>query len=388
MVNRKLKDGINHGRKLLKRRISAYTEGSTARLCNIEGVSASDAHYYKKIIELIPEISSYKEETILQVKSIAHEHGFENLKDYYDKLRFDEDERNYLQVNLTFKGTHFFRGDDWEAFNEKCLSAFSGKDSVKVWCAGCSSGEEAYSTIMSLLDYVPVESISVLASDYNDELLAKCDAGSYFNMHLEEVPEKYRRYLELGEKKFTVKQDLRDVVTTRNIDLITDEYPAGFDIIVCRNIIKFFSKRARANAKRKLIESLNPGGFLFVSTDGDHRGVELIENAAEMGLRQIEDRGLYFKTEVGASYEDWKSASRANAETDRDAIVIGRNSHVYHVDEIPLDIDLKNELKAQLPVVFETKEMSNFDIEFLCGLVKWKRPKKIVERGTPWCCEG
>ena len=382
MLSRKIKDGINHRRKLLKRRIRARADSSMAHLLETEGVSDSDARYYKKIVEVVPEISSYKEETILQVMKIAGDREFENLKDYYYKLRFDEDERNYLQVNLTLKGTHFFRGDDWETFNEKCLSTFAGKDSVKVWCAGCSSGEEAYSTIMSLLDYVPIENISVLASDYNGELLAKCEEGSYFNMHLGEVPEKYRHYLELGEKKFTVKKDLRDVVATKNIDLIADEYPTGFDIIVCRNVIKFFSDGVRAAAKRKLIDSLNAGGCLFVSTDGNHKGVELIENATEMGLRQIDNRGLYLKTEAGASRPEQRQASCVDAEANPDVFADEPHSEVYHVDEIPLDFDLKEELKTLLPEVFEAKEMSNFDISFLCGLVKWKRPKKIVEVGV------
>ena len=382
MTGRKLKDGINRGRKLLKRRVRAHTQGSMADLYRVEGVTASDVRYYKKIVELVPEISSYKKETILQIGDIAHERGFESLEDYYGKLRFDEDERNYLQVNLTLKGTHFFRGDDWETFNEECLSTFAGKDSVKVWCAGCSSGEEAYSTIMSLLDYVPIENISVLASDYNDELLAKCDEGSYFNMHLKEVPGKYRHYLELGEKKFTVKKDLRDVVTTRNIDLIADEYPTGFDIIVCRNVIKFFSDGVKATVKQKLIDSLNPEGCLFVSTDGNHKGAELIKSADEMGLRQIGDKGLYLKTEAGTSRPEQQHASCADAETNPDAFAAKPHSRVYHVDEIPLDFDFKEELKTQLPEAFEVKEMSNFDVAFLCGLVKWKRPKKIVEVGV------
>ena len=382
----KLADGARRKYKKAKRTIHRRAQYSTAnmlrKMLDVEGVGISDVRYYKKIIEIVPEIASYKKTTIRHLIKTAGERGFKNLKEYYSKLRFDEDERAFLRVNLTLKGTHFFRGDDWEAFNKECLSAFSGRDSVKVWCAGCSSGEEAYSTIMSLLDYVPIKSISVLASDYNDELLAKCDEGSYFNMHYEEVPERYRSYLDLGEKKFTVKQDLRDVVTTRNINLTTDEYPAGFDIIVCRNVIKFFSKDVNLTVKRKLIDSLNPGGCLFVSTDDDHHNLELVENAAEMGLRQIEDRGLYMKEGTEASVAERKSVSPAGTDENPDAFAAELDSKVYHVDEIPLDLDLKNELKKALPEVFETTELSNFDIAFLCGLIKWKRPKNIVEVGV------
>ena len=136
-----------------------------------EGAQKFDALYYRKICQLVSEIASYKKTTFKRVYSAAESRGCKRLSDYYRLLRSSEEERDYLRVNLTLKGTHFFRGEDWGSFAEECLSSFSGRDKVSVWCAGCSSGEEAYSTVMALLDYVPASSIDVLATDYNEELL-------------------------------------------------------------------------------------------------------------------------------------------------------------------------------------------------------------------------
>ena len=263
----------------------------------IKGVDMLNRFYFTRIAKLVPEIASYKKGTHLQVSDIGETRGCPTLRKYYALLKSSESERDYLRVNLTKKGTHFFRGDDWEYFNAACLSTFAGK-SVKAWCAGCSSGEEAYSLVMSLLDYVPLEDIDVLATDYNDELLAKCEKGDYGNLHYGEVPEKYQHYLEKGEKRFVVKQELRDVVHTAPLNLITDEYPEPFDIIVCRNVIKFFSFDVIPQVKRRLVASLKPGGFLFVSTDGNHSGRELIDEPEAMGVRQMGGRGIYQKLPI------------------------------------------------------------------------------------------
>lgn len=257
--------------------------------------SITDLRYYRKITSLVPEIALYKKGTGLQVLSIGESRGCTTMKDYYGLLATSEGERDYLRVNLTKKGTHFFRGDDWGYFGSECLSKFAGKDRIRVWCAGCSSGEEAYSTVMSLLDHVPIDAIDVLATDYNDELLVKCDKGEYAMLHLKEIPERYRHHLDIGEKRFSAKPKLRAVVHTRNLNLITDEYPAPFDIIVCRNVIKFFSFDVVEQVKRKLVTSLAPNGYLFVSTDGNHGNRELIGDPQSLGVEQVGGRGIYRK---------------------------------------------------------------------------------------------
>ena len=348
-----------------------------------ENMSLSDRIYYERIVEAVPEIGSYKKDTARFVHALALERGYANFKDYFNALRFDEGERAYLKTHLTNKGTHFFRGDDWEFFNEACLSTFAGKTGIKVWCAGCSSGEEAYSVVMSLLDYVSPGDIDVLASDYSDELLAKCNAASYFNMHLEEVPEKYRHHLDLGEKKFSIKQDVREVVHTQNINLVTDEYPSSFDIVVCRNVMKFFSPDVIARVKEGLVAALNPGGFLFVSTDDNHKGVELIERPHSQGLRRMGERGIYEKVRPGEQLEadDAKVASlTCGRALFADAPL--QSQGPYHIDEVKPDAALKADLANTLPEVIPLTQRSDFDLAFVCGLLQWKQPKKIVQVGV------
>ncbi|MBR2739030.1 MAG: hypothetical protein IKD88_10000 [Lachnospiraceae bacterium] len=254
---------------------------------------------YRVVCGMIPELTGYRAGTVLFLREKAAERGYVNLRTYARVLRKDPAEIAWLSTRLTYKGTHFFRGEDWGFFIGRCLSELADRSEVRVWCAGCSLGQEAYSVLTALLDYVPLEKIRILATDYNDELLEKCRSGRYLNMHLHEIPERLRRYVETGEKTFTFLPELRAAVETKPLNLITDDYPAPFDVILCRNVIKFFSGDMIPRVQRRLAASLAPGGFLFLSADDDRRGVkdrvEMIPRPEELGLQQLENRCIYRK---------------------------------------------------------------------------------------------
>ena len=260
-----------------------------------EGSALDDEQAYLLIGDLVPELMSYKESTRVHLGSRAKELGFAGLGEYYELLKDNPAELTWLRHSLTLKGSHFFRGQDWPTFDGECLSTFAGRDRVRVWCAGCSSGEEVYSTLMMLLDHVPLEAIDLLATDYDDELLERCQRGVYRTRLLGEVPERYRRYVTTStvSDSFAIREDLCSAVNLRNVNLITDEYPAPFDVIVCRNVIKFFSDEVRERTKARLAASLAPGGFLFTSDDDNTNGKEMIDDPAALGLRQIAGVSIY-----------------------------------------------------------------------------------------------
>ena len=81
----------------------------------------------------------------------------------------------------------------------------------------------------------------------------------------------------------------------KNLNLLTDPFPAGFDVILCRNVLKFFSPQKIAQIQEQLAHSLNRGGFLFLSADDHHYDLEFINAPASMGLEQMDDRCIYRK---------------------------------------------------------------------------------------------
>ena len=250
---------------------------------------------YKKIRDLVPEINSYKDSTILHITDLAGEAGCADLNEYAVYLTEHEEKLEMLRSSLTLKGSHFFRGNDWDFFRDECLSAFRGRDHVRVWCAGCSSGQEAYSTILCLLDQVPLDAIEVLATDYDDELLQKCRAGIYSHIHLWEIPDRYLRYVRECEKFFEFLPEVRARITIRHLNLLTDPYPEGFDVIICRNVLKFFSPDKIAELQGRLAASLAKDGFLFVSNDDHTDDLERILRPEELGLVEVGCRSIYRK---------------------------------------------------------------------------------------------
>ena len=265
------------------------------RLLEMGPRSRADLKTLCEIEEQIPECRCYDQVTVMrQLRSVALKKGYRSLEEYYEAVSTDPDSLSVMRENLTFIGTRFFRGGIWPELRSVCESSFAGKDggAVRVWCAGCSSGKEVYSILMVLLDILPPERIEMLATDYNAEVLRRCREATYPLVTLGEIPRKYWPYTERvpSSREFRFQDSLRSMVQTGQLNLLTDGYPAGFDLILCRNVVKFFREEVRTDVQRKLARSLNPGGFLVVSDDLEHDG---IKDPEASGLRQLDKSCIY-----------------------------------------------------------------------------------------------
>ena len=266
------------------------------------GDSRADKKTFAKIQRLLPNLQYYNDSAIGPIQNRAKEVGFTDLESYYRFLLENGEEREQLKTRFTYQSETFFRGNDWGFFSERCLSSFVGCGSVHAWSAACANGQEVYSLILALSEYVPLEKIRVLASDYDDRMLENCMTARYPTFTLKQIPRKFRRYaLDLGgglHPRFTFKDELKDRIYTQNINLLTDPFPEGFDVILCRNVLKFFTPEKIGEVQKKLADSLKPGGFLFVSTDGENNTKELIGDPGALGLQQIDGRCVYQKIKV------------------------------------------------------------------------------------------
>lgn len=281
------KDGITDKLKKLRKKAKKYISEHIP-------ITKDDWKYYEQIAELIPEIRMYKKQTIYYVKKQGLSRRCLSLRSYHRYLIRHPEEQALLRRSLTLTGSHFFRGNDWDDFQRISEQVLHDRERVKIWCAGCANGKEVYSLIMAYLNFKDISQLDILASDYKDELLAVCKEGVYGTSMLKEIPEAYYQYLDIGEK-IVFHKELRDCIHTQNINLLTDSYPAGFDVILCRNVIKFFSPDMREKVKKDLSASLAPGGVLFVSDDENAKGVELIGEPEKLGLRTTDNRCIYVK---------------------------------------------------------------------------------------------
>jgi len=219
------------------------------------------------------DVSTYKPATLQRrVKrrlQITHCH---DLAEYAAHVRDDPHEAEHLFRDLLISVTTFFR--DSNAFARLGATAVPtlfdrlGEDeSVRVWVAGCATGEEAYGVAMLLLEgcqrhHAP-PSIQVLATDLDDHALTLAREGSYPKTIAADVdPDRLQRFFIEHEQSYTVKQELRDLVLFGRHDLLRDPPFLRLDLICCRNLLIYLERRAQRQLASLFHYALKPGGNL------------------------------------------------------------------------------------------------------------------------------
>lgn len=210
--------------------------------------------------------------------------GFQTFRQYYNYLMTqDHDGTERLQmINcLTTNKTEFFREGHHFDFLRKHVFPWVRRrlrlgepKRLRLWSAGCSSGEEAYSlaiTVQEEFGELPGWDIKILASDVATNVLHKAEAGLYAEESLTCVPQVLRRkYFLQGQHGQSdgvcVRPELQEMITFRRINFIADSWPihTQFDAIFCRNVAIYFDRNTQRRLFNRLAEYLLPGGYLFV----------------------------------------------------------------------------------------------------------------------------
>jgi chemotaxis protein methyltransferase CheR len=174
-----------------------------------------------------------------------------------------------LISELTVRESYFFR-ESGEL--ERALSALieERRDTRRLvlWSAGCASGEEPYTLAMLLAGLLPEPwDITIVATDVDTAALEAARRGIYSEWGLRETPPWARRmyFRPSGERRFELSRQIRESVTFAPLNLATDGYPGSLDLIVCRNVLMYFTDAARERTVQRLDASLAPGGRLVLS---------------------------------------------------------------------------------------------------------------------------
>lgn len=171
-------------------------------------------------------------------------------------------------------------------------------DEIRIWSAGCSTGEEPYTMVIVLNEYAqrnPGFRFSVLASDISTEVLKAASEGVFEYEKIEEIPIELKRKYFLKSKnpeKKIVKfiAEFRAMVEFLRINLIDDSYalPHMMDVVFCRNVLIYFDKKTQEKVIRNLLANMNKGGYLFLGHSESTLGMKLpIERAASTIYRKI-----------------------------------------------------------------------------------------------------
>jgi chemotaxis protein methyltransferase CheR len=184
-------------------------------------------------------------------------------------------EYDSLLQRLLTQETSFFRYPAaFEALEKKVLPELHMKKfwesprSLRIWSAGCSTGEEAYSiamTVADALEFADAWNIHILATDVSRQALEHAEHGVYGARELEAVnPRQREQYFSRSAAHFVVKPRIRNLVTFAPMNLAQVVYMGKFDCIFCMNVLIYFSPERQVQLMQRFYEYLEPGGYLFL----------------------------------------------------------------------------------------------------------------------------
>ncbi|RIW33149.1 protein-glutamate O-methyltransferase CheR [Bacillus salacetis] len=234
----------------------------------------------------------YKEAQMKRrLTSLYEKKGYSNFRDFYTAIEKDRQLLNEFLDRMTINVTEFYRNEKrWAVLNEKIIPRLLNQNkNLKIWSAACSTGEEPYTIAMILSNYLPLSEISIKATDIDDNAIAKAKLGVYPERSLNEVPEAIKKkYFSQDGNFYAVSPEIKNRVTFKKQNLLADHYDPNHDLIVCRNVMIYFTEQAKEEIYHKFSEALRPGGVLFVGS------TEQIFNPAKYGL-ETEDTFFYRK---------------------------------------------------------------------------------------------
>lgn len=200
---------------------------------------------------------------------------------YFDKVSQNKEDFASFIEYLTINVSEFFRNPDKFDVVEKEIIPYLLKSSPKlnIWSAGCSIGAEPYTLSIILKELTPNVKHRILASDLDVDILAKAKKGVYNEAEIKAMrPDRKQKYFtKTTDGKFAVNADIKSAVEFKRHNLLKDPFEKGFDLILCRNVVIYFTEEAKDVLYSNFFESLKPGGILFVGA------TEAILNYRRMG---------------------------------------------------------------------------------------------------------
>lgn len=216
------------------------------------------------------DLSLYKEAQMKRrLTSLYEKKGYTSFKDYYQAMSTEQALFQEFLDRMTINVSEFYRnGKRWEVLEQKILPKLLDKNPrIKIWSAACSTGEEPYTLAMILSNFLPLQSISILATDIDENVIARAKLGIYPERSLQEVPENMKRkYFSADGDFYKVSDDIKKAVTFKKHNLLADPFDTQFDLIVCRNVLIYFTEDAKNLLYKKFSDALKTDGIFFVGS--------------------------------------------------------------------------------------------------------------------------
>jgi len=212
--------------------------------------------------------------------------GMTNERQYFDYIcsKRGKHESQFMVAAFTVGETYFLRNSShWKALKHKILPEIlkrklqRNEKSLRIWSAGCSSGEESYTIAILLSEHIPYYhtwSIDILATDINESSLKHAKKGIYTENAFRESSDDFKsKFFSQYKGKYRIQNHFRKMITFEQLNLITDngfpKHYSCFDIIFCRNVLMYFSPKIASDIMSAMFNALNINGYIFLGhTEG------------------------------------------------------------------------------------------------------------------------
>ena len=202
-----------------------------------------------------------------RIMNLARRNGYDTYSGYFDHVVQDKDDFAAFIEYLTINVSEFFRTPDKFAQLETDVipDLLTRSKKLNIWSAGCSIGAEPYSLAMIMKEMTPGVRHRILASDLDIEILGKARKGVYNSSELKAMSDaRKNKYFDVDGDKYAVKQEIKDCIEFKRHNLLKDNFESGFDLILCRNVVIYFTEEAKDQLYANFFKALKPEGILFV----------------------------------------------------------------------------------------------------------------------------
>ncbi len=238
------------------------------------------------------DLTKYKEAQMKRrLTTLYEKRGCSNFLEYYHYLQRNEEGLQEFLDRITINVTEFYRNAKrWDVLKTSILPEIAaGAKKLKIWSAACSTGDEPYTLAMIAADVIPGVAVEIVATDLDNHVLAHAKRGLYNERALAELPIHMKRkyFMQEGNDVFRVSEEVKRKVSFKKHNLLADPFETECDLIVCRNVLIYFTEKAKEAVYHQFSHSLKSGGVLFVGS------TEQIFNAEKYGF--ISDETFFYR---------------------------------------------------------------------------------------------
>ena len=238
------------------------------------------------------DLKYYKEKQMRRrIDTLANKNGAKSYEEYIQMIKSDKEKFEQFVNFLTINVSEFYRNpDQWKLMDQQVIPKLikEQRKPIKIWSAACSTGDEPYSLAMAFSKHVPLSDIKILATDIDKQVIEHAKVGLYSEKSIAGVPAdlKKKYFTQIGNS-YQISDDIKRCVTFKEHNLLKDVYPKDYDLILCRNVVIYFTDEAKDMIYKNFYGSLKSKGVLFIGS------TEQISNYKDLGYNRMSS--FYFE---------------------------------------------------------------------------------------------